>query len=270
MFFVVGSSHPSSSDYRVCDGRCTHTHLLHAHFSAHSACTVTSAHLHACANTRMAQVSEKVFAVCMFLLSISPSPFSCLTHLCCSLTVTSRPFPTLTSITFLPSLPVLKAQDMRISARVPLTPRTTRNTPDESSEDTLAERNFRSHQINKFDERPQISDFSNRRNEADKVELDARTSITDWISYLENELQKRGLLRLAKLQKEAMIWILEIENAQSLDALYVSTIIPGVTDTDFETFESKISEGSVVGGVLLSLWFQKSRQRAVSWRWLVQ
>ena len=38
---------------------CTYTHLLHAHFSAHGACTVTSAHLHACAQTRMAQVHEK-------------------------------------------------------------------------------------------------------------------------------------------------------------------------------------------------------------------
>ena len=53
--------------------RCTHTHLLHAHFSAHSACTITSAHLHACAHTSMAQVSEKVCFVCVSLISVSPS-----------------------------------------------------------------------------------------------------------------------------------------------------------------------------------------------------
>ena len=41
------------------DGRCTHTHLLHAYCSPHSACTVTFAHLHACAHARMAQVMSK-------------------------------------------------------------------------------------------------------------------------------------------------------------------------------------------------------------------
>ena len=59
----------------------TLTCLLHAHFSAHSACTVTSAHFHAWAQARMAQVSVKrVFAHASYL-SISPSPFSCLTRL---------------------------------------------------------------------------------------------------------------------------------------------------------------------------------------------
>ena len=37
-----------SSDYSVYDGRCTYTHMLHAHFSAHGACRVTFAHLNAC------------------------------------------------------------------------------------------------------------------------------------------------------------------------------------------------------------------------------
>ena len=55
-------SHPRSSNYRVCDGGCSHTHLLHTHFSAHGACIIclrTSAHVHACAHTRMAQGREQ-------------------------------------------------------------------------------------------------------------------------------------------------------------------------------------------------------------------
>ena len=55
------------------DGACKFTHLLHAHFSAHSARTVTSAYLHAGAHTRMAQVSEKVCCMRMSLISVSPS-----------------------------------------------------------------------------------------------------------------------------------------------------------------------------------------------------
>ena len=68
----VGSI-PGSGNYRVGDGSCKHTHLLHAHFSAHSACTVTSAYLQAGAHTRMAQVSEEVSCMRMSLISISPS-----------------------------------------------------------------------------------------------------------------------------------------------------------------------------------------------------
>ena len=52
---------------------CTHTHLLHAHFSAHSARTITFSHFHACAHTRTAQVSVKRFVACVSYLSISPS-----------------------------------------------------------------------------------------------------------------------------------------------------------------------------------------------------
>ena len=40
------------------------------HFSAHSACTITFAHLHACAHTRMAQVSVKR---CLHMCRFSPS-----------------------------------------------------------------------------------------------------------------------------------------------------------------------------------------------------
>ena len=108
-------SYTCSSDYSVYDGECTYTHLLHAHLSAHSACTVTFAHLHACAHTRMAQVmSKRLLHVCVIPLH---PPLSCLTRLCCSLTVISRSIPTLTSTTFLPNFPVLEARDMRNSAR---------------------------------------------------------------------------------------------------------------------------------------------------------
>ena len=42
---------------------------------------------------------EKGVCTCVFDLSISPSPFSCCTRLCCSCTVTSRPVPTTTPLT---------------------------------------------------------------------------------------------------------------------------------------------------------------------------
>ena len=65
-------SYTCSSDYSVYDGECTYTHLLHAHFSAHSACTTTFAHLHACAHTRMAQVHEKgVCRMSVFVLYLA-------------------------------------------------------------------------------------------------------------------------------------------------------------------------------------------------------
>ena len=78
-------SHARSSNYCVCDGVCTHTHLLHVHFLVYIHCAYTShilmrvTHMHAC----------------HFSLD-SPSHFSCFTRPylclpCCSLTVTSRP-----------------------------------------------------------------------------------------------------------------------------------------------------------------------------------
>ena len=51
---------------------CTYTHLLHAQFSAYSACTVKFAHFHACAHTRLAQVSVKR---CLHMCLFSPSRF---------------------------------------------------------------------------------------------------------------------------------------------------------------------------------------------------
>ena len=98
---------------------CTHTTCCTHIFSAHSACTVTFAHLHACTFTHGSSHVKKVFVACVSSLSISPSPLSCCTDPCCSLTVTSRPIPTLTPTTLLPNFPVLKAQDMRNSARAP-------------------------------------------------------------------------------------------------------------------------------------------------------
>ena len=70
-FFTV--SHTCCSDYSVYDGECTYTHLLHAHVSAHSACTVTFAHFHACAHTRMAQGSRSSKRCLLHVCHLSPS-----------------------------------------------------------------------------------------------------------------------------------------------------------------------------------------------------
>ena len=71
-----------------CCRSCAYTHLVHAHFSARGACTITFAHFLACAHTRMAQVMSKR-CLSHMSLSISPSPLSCFTRLCCSCTLTS-------------------------------------------------------------------------------------------------------------------------------------------------------------------------------------
>ena len=65
----------------VCDGGCTYTHLLHAHVSAHSACTVTSTLLMRVTYTHGSSSLKKVFVAWVSLLSISSSPFLCRTHL---------------------------------------------------------------------------------------------------------------------------------------------------------------------------------------------
>ena len=79
----------------------THTLLAHAHFFARSACTVTSAHLHACAHTRMAQVSQKV--CCSAHVVSLHLAFSSLMSHPSLLSPYDESFPTLTSTTFLPS-----------------------------------------------------------------------------------------------------------------------------------------------------------------------
>ena len=82
---------------------CTHIflHRTHTHFLS-----VHNPHIHAWLKV----MSKGVCCMRMLSLSISPSRFSCLTILCpcCSLTVTSRPFPTLTSTTFWPDFARLK------------------------------------------------------------------------------------------------------------------------------------------------------------------
>ena len=104
------SSHPRSSNQCVCDGRCTHSHLLHAHFLLCIHCTYSRTFLcvlHTCTAQGCLQCA------CRHLSVISPSPFSCFTRACscCSLTVTSRPLPTsttlptLTSTTSCPTFP---------------------------------------------------------------------------------------------------------------------------------------------------------------------
>ena len=76
-------SHPRGGNYRVCDGRCTHTPCRTHIFLTHFPCVAYIHRVHAWL---------KVFAVRMSYLSISPSPFSCFIRLpCCSLTVTWRP-----------------------------------------------------------------------------------------------------------------------------------------------------------------------------------
>ena len=50
---------------------CTYTQLLHAHFSAQSACTITFAHFSCVSHTRTAQVSAKRCVACTCLWSLS-------------------------------------------------------------------------------------------------------------------------------------------------------------------------------------------------------
>ena len=90
-------SHPRSGNYCVCDGWCTHTHQLHAHFSGVHTLWVHFAHSEAC------YTHAWLKGVCSAHVVISPSPFSCFTRPCScgSLTVTSRLFTTsTTSLTF--------------------------------------------------------------------------------------------------------------------------------------------------------------------------
>ena len=83
---------------------CTHSHLLHAHFCCctHTLCTLHTSH--ACEHTHAWFKRVKGVGRMRTSFSISPSLFSCFTRpcsclFCCSLTVTSRPLPTTTSLT---------------------------------------------------------------------------------------------------------------------------------------------------------------------------
>ena len=108
-------SHTCSSDYSVYDGRCTYTHILHAHFSAHSACTVTFAHFHACAHARMAQAQVVSKRCLLHMYHTSPSRLLYLMFHP-SLLFLYIHFDIPFQSTILPYFPVLKAQDMRHSA----------------------------------------------------------------------------------------------------------------------------------------------------------
>ena len=110
---VFEVSYTCSSNYSVYDGRCTYTHLLHVHFSAHSACTVTFAHFSCVSHTRMAQGHEK-FVCCMCVISLHLA-FSLLMFHPSLLFLHTHLDITFLSV-FLPNFPVLKAQDMRNSA----------------------------------------------------------------------------------------------------------------------------------------------------------
>ena len=118
-FFKVSCT--CSSNYSVYDGECTYTHLLHAHFSAHSALTAYFAHLHACHIHACLKCHEKGVHR-MSVISL---------HLAFSLLMSHPPwlFPHGHFETtpdndftddpvhvFLPNFPVLKAQDIRNSA----------------------------------------------------------------------------------------------------------------------------------------------------------
>ena len=83
-------SYTWSSDCSVYDGRST---CMHAQFFCAHPHIFMRVHIHAWLKCL------KRFIACASHLSISPSPFSCLIHPCCSLTVTSRPLPTTTSQT---------------------------------------------------------------------------------------------------------------------------------------------------------------------------
>ena len=116
---IFGVLHPRSCEYCVCDGRCTHTLLSHAHFSA---LRCAHPHIFMRVNTHAwPKVVKRVCCIRMSLISISPSPFSCFTlHPCCSLTVTSRP-PSRLWRPRLPcrTLPDPEARVKRTSAWVP-------------------------------------------------------------------------------------------------------------------------------------------------------
>ena len=101
-------SYTCSSDYSVYDGFCTYTHLLHAHFSAHSALTAYFPHFSCVSHSRMAQVSVKR---CLHMCRFSPSralPSHVSPIFCCLRTTTL-------SISTFPS--TRSCLGMRISAR---------------------------------------------------------------------------------------------------------------------------------------------------------
>ena len=118
---VFWVSYTCCSDYSVYDGRCTYTHLLHAHFSgAHTLCAYFTL-LMRVTYTHGSGVRKKVFAhVChsspsRLLLSHASPIFLLSLH--GHFETTPDYDLTDTDIhKFLPYFPILKAQDMRHSA----------------------------------------------------------------------------------------------------------------------------------------------------------
>ena len=91
MFFYSSSkvSHSRWSSYFVCDGRCAHTHMLHAHF-LRTQLSLRTSHIFMRVTHAWLKVMKKMFVACACRLSldfshVSPVP------VCSSCTVTSRP-----------------------------------------------------------------------------------------------------------------------------------------------------------------------------------
>ena len=105
---VFWVSYTCSSDYSVYDGEwCTYTHLMHAHFSAQSVCTITFTHLHACHKHAWLKCHEKGVCICVIPLHLALS--SLMSHP--SLLFCDGHFETILDFdvhTFLPNIPVLK------------------------------------------------------------------------------------------------------------------------------------------------------------------
>ena len=99
--------------------KCAYTHLLHAHFSAHSGCSTTFAHVHACHIHAWLELKSCSKGVCCARIIPLHLAFSLLMFHP-SLLFQHGHFETNPDITFLttslPNFPVLQAQDMRNSA----------------------------------------------------------------------------------------------------------------------------------------------------------
>ena len=93
-------SYTCSSDYSVYDGVCVHTLTCRPHIFLRTARCTASLRTTSCVctYTHGSKVPKRFFGH-VSRLCISPSPASCVTHLCCFRTVTSRPVLTTTSLT---------------------------------------------------------------------------------------------------------------------------------------------------------------------------
>ena len=78
---ICRDSHSAQKETSVChyDGGCAYTHLSHAHFSAHSTCTVTFARFHACHIHSWLKGDKKVLCTCVTSLHFGLSLLMILT-----------------------------------------------------------------------------------------------------------------------------------------------------------------------------------------------